>query len=276
MIKVFVTVRNRLAMTQKCLKALRLHTKTPYQLYVYNNQTNYLIDQHFAYFMKMYRQGYITQIIFNTDASTYNAFSKAAACNQFGLWHEQDPMKDNYDFLVIMDNDIIVTPDWDVKVHAAWKHVKKNKLHNIKVIGQLPGGIKNTEEYTVIEENIEARSGRLGGSGFWTVRPNFFSEVGVLDLKQLVGQNKRHDQMYWNKLGKTTGGKPYIMGLKTKLAIHCGKFAGSVCNRLTQNRNKPNKEQLICFEESEEKLSNISFEEFYKMIKDDKNLLNDW
>jgi|GEM_PF-2626772 len=276
MIKVFVTVRNRLAITEKCLKALRLHTKTPFQLYVFNNQTNYLIDEHFKYFMQLYRKGFITQLVFNTSASTYNAFSKAAACNQFGLWHEQDPLKDNYDFLLIMDNDIIVTPDWDLKVLAAWKHVKKNKMNHIKVIGQLPGGIKSMEEHTVIDNNIEGKVGRLGGSGFWTVRPNFFSDVGLLDLKQLIGYDKRHDQLYWNKLSKSNGGKPYILGLKSKLAIHCGKFAGSVCNQLTKNRNKPNKDQLICFEESEESISKLSFEEFYKMIENDKNLLNDW
>jgi hypothetical protein len=276
MIKIFVTVRNRLAITKKCFEALRLHTKTPFQLYVYNNQTNYLIEEHFNFFNKLYRKGLVTQVVFNTNDSTFNAFSKAAACNMFGLWHEQDPLKDNYNFLLIMDNDIIVTPDWDLKVSAAWKHVTKNKMNHIKIIGQLPGGIKSTEGKTIINDSLHAASGRLGGSGFWSVRSNFFSDVGYLDLKQLVGHNKRHDQLYWAKLGKSTNGQPYILGLKSKLAIHCGKFAGSVCNRLTSNRNNPNKEQTICFEESEEKISKMTFAEFYNNIENDKTLLSDW
>lgn len=270
MIKIFVTVRNRLAITKKCFEALRLHTKTPFQLYVFNNQTSYLVEEHFHYFNKLFRKGLITQVVFNTNDSTFNAFSKAAACNMFGLWHEQDPLKDNYDFLLILDNDMIVCPEWDTKVKAAWKHVAKNKMNHIKIIGQLPGGIKSTEGKTIINDSLHGAPGRLGGSGFWAVKSNFFSDVGYLDLKQLVGHNKRHDQLYWTKLGKSTNGQAYILGLKSQLAFHCGgSIAGSVCNKLTSNRNNPNKEQLICFEESEEKISNMSFEEFYKMISSD-------
>jgi len=272
MIKIFITVRNRLAITKKCIEALRLHTKIPFQLYIYDNQTTYLLENHFSYFNKLLHKKMVTQVVFNTDDSTYNAFSKAAACNMFGLWHEQDPNKDSYDFLLILDNDIIVCPDWDTKVKAAWKHVAKNKIHHIKVIGQIPGGIKNTEGKVVIQDDLIGHPGRLGGSGFWTVKPNFFTDVGLLDLKQLIGHDKRHDQLYWAKLGKSTNGQPYILGLRSQLAFHCGGIAGSVCNRLTSNRNNPNKQQLICFEESEEKISNMSFNDFYKMILDDPNM----
>lgn len=275
MIKVFVTVRNRLAITQKCLQSLKLHTKTPFQLYVYDNQTSYLLDRHFSYFNKLLYKKMITQIVFNTNDSTYNAFSKAAACNMFGLWHEQDPNKDKYDFLLILDNDMILCPGWDLKVKAAWDHVKKNKMHHIKVIGQLPGGIKSIEAKTEIQNDLYGSSGRLGGSGFWAIRTNFFSDVGLLDLKQLIGQDKKHDQLYWHKLGKSSNGKTYILGLKSQLAIHCGgAIAGSVCNRLTRHRNDPNKEKLICFEESEEGISKMSFEDFYKMVSSDPSMLS--
>jgi len=242
MIKIFLTVRNRLAMTKKCIYALKAHSTLPHQIYVYNNQTNYLIKEHFEYFCKLYIKNYVSQVTFTTDESNFNAFSKASTCNFFGQQHGMDPQKDKYMFLLFLDNDIIVTPNWDEKLKQAWKNVVKNKLKNIKIIGQLPGGIKEI----------------------------------TLPLKQLVGCDKRHDQIYWSLLGQSTGGKPYIMGLKEKLGVHCGKLAGSVCNKLSRNRGKANKSELIKFEQAEEKISNMTFEEFYKLIFNDKILIKDW
>jgi len=76
-------------------------------------------------------------------------------------------------------------------------------------------------------------------------------------------------------MGKSTNGQPYILGLKSKLAFHCGGKYGSVCNKLTSNRNNPNKEKLICFEESEEQISNMTFNDFYEMLSNDP-LMSVW
>ena len=141
----------------------------------------------------------------------------------------------------------------------------------------MPGGIKNTVNPRVkIDEKIEGRVGKLGGSGLWSVRTNFFEDIGFLDLKQLVGHDKRHDQLYWQQLDLSTGGKPYIMGLNQKLGIHCGKVAGSVCNRLTMNKGKSNKGDLIKFKEAERKISSMDFDTFYKEIFNDVALVRDW
>jgi len=278
MIKIFLTVRNRLAITKKCIEAIKRHSKYPYQLYVYNNQTNYKLDEHYKYFHDLQVKGDVTQVVFNTDASVYNAFSKASACNMFGLWHQQDPNRKQYLFLVMLDNDIILTPSWDKKILEAWKYIKNNKLNNIKVVGQLPGGIKNrTESYDITDE-IKARVGKLGGSGLWTVRTNFFDDVGFLDLKQLVGHDKRHDQLYWRLLDQASRSKPYIMGVNQKIGIHCGSMAGSVCNKLTKNRRAGKEQRLkqISFEHAEEKIDKYSFDEFFKMIYNNRKLLSDW
>lgn len=277
MIKIFLTVRNRLAMTKQCIKALRMHSTLPYQLYVYNNQTNYLIEEHFSYFLKLYKRGLITQVTFNTNASTFNAFSKASASNIFGLQHEQDPMKDKFMFLVMLDNDIIVTPKWDKKLSIAWKYVKKNKLNHIKVIGQLPGGIKHRSMKLDIGE-MHGEVGKFGGSALWSVRPNFYKDVGFLDLNKLVGYDKKHDQHYWVLMDRASGGKPYILGLREKLGIHCGKFSGSVCNRLTSSKGRDNidRENLINFKQAEKNISSMNFDTFYNSIVNDKKLLSDW
>jgi hypothetical protein len=152
-------------------------------------------------------------------------------------------------------------------------------MRNIKVIGQLPGGIKHRQESVIIDkkENFIGRIGKLGGSGLWSVRPNFFRDVGFLNLNALVGHNKKHDQLYWRMMDKSTSGKPYIMGINKKLGIHCGKQAGSVCNKLTRGPGKK-KEKLekIKFEKAEERLSKVSFKMFYDAIANDKSLINDW
>lgn len=278
MIKIFLTVRNRLAITKKCIQAINKHSTMPYQLYVYNNQTNYKLDEHFEYFYDLFEQNKITKLIFNTDASVFNAFSKASACNDFGLTHQQDPNKKDYSFLLMLDNDIILTPEWDKKIMMAWNYIDRFKLNYIKVVGQLPGGIKNRKESYDISDKIKGRAGKLGGSGLWSVRSNFFDDVGFLDLKQLVGQDKRHDQLYWKLLERSSRGNSYILGLNQKIGIHCGSMVGSVCNKLTKSKGLSREEKLkkIQFEGPEEKVDEYDFDEFYNMIYNDPTLYNDW
>ena len=276
MIKIFLSVRNRLGITVKCIEAIRRHTTSPFQIYVYNNQTNYLVEEHFNYFCKLYQKGVVAQVTFNTDASTFNAFSKASACNMFGLQHEQDPQRDKCSFILMLDNDIILTPGWDVYVKDAWKYVTNKGLSHIKVIGQLPGGIKSKIEHHDIRKELKGIAGVLGGSGLWAVKNNFFRDVGYLDLRLLVGQNKRHDQLYWQLLQKVSPGKPYIMGLDKKLGIHCGKLCGSVCNTLTRNKNKQTNLDLIKFEDSDKSIRKVDFDSFYNKIVNDQMLIKDW
>lgn len=277
MIKIFLSVRNRLEITRKCIHALKVHSKLPHKIYVYDNQTNHLLKEHFAYFYKLYSKGMISQVTFTSNDSTFDAFSKASTCNFFGQQHEQDPKKDSYAFLLMLDNDIIVAPDWDRKILQAWKYINKNKLDNIKVVGQIPGGIKGRSGPEIkINDELFAKTGILGGSGFWAVRPNFFRDVGFLDLKSLVGHNKKHDQMYWKLLDKSSGGKNYIMGLKTNLRYHCGKQAGSVCNVLTRQKANKKVDELIKFDHAEKKLAALSFEEFFDRISKDKSIMKDW
>jgi hypothetical protein len=120
-------------------------------------------------------------------------------------------------------------------------YVKQKKLKHIKVIGQIPGGIKSRKEKHQINKNMLGFAGTLGGSGLWSVQPDFFRTVGYLNLRQLVGHDKKHDQQYWRLLQASSPGKPYIMGVNKKLGIHCGKQAGSVCNKLTRNSNRKDK-----------------------------------
>lgn len=279
MIKIFLSVRNRLAITKKCIEALERHTEMPYHLYVYNNQTNYKIEDHWKYFRELYEQGRVSQVTFNTNESTYNAFSKASAWNQFGLQHEMDPQREKFDFLMCIDNDVLVLKKWDLRLKATWDYIKDKKLKHIKIVGTLPGGIKHrTETITVVPDKLWGRLGKLGGSGFWSVRSNYFSDVGFLPIPQLVGHAKKHDQLTWVLCSKATGGKEYILGMKPKLAIHVGRFCGSVCNRLTRQAQSPEKIKLnsIKFEENEEKIESQPFDEFFNSCMKNDQLLREW
>lgn len=271
MIKIFLTVRNRLELTKKCIQSLYKHSRHKFNLYIYENLTDYNIDEHFNFLSKLYKEGLVTQVTFNTKDSTFNAFSKAAASNQFGYNHLMDPEKDKCSFILFLDNDMIVTPEWDQVILQAWRDIKKYKLNDIKVIGQNPGGIKYA---TKLEHKVAGSSckiGKLGGSAFWAVKPNFFDEIGFLPIERFVGINKKHDQYYWKMLDSNNKGRPYILGLDYVLAIHTGSSCGSVCNTLTKNKNSD-----ISFKEQEQRLSELSFDEFYKQVTKNKKMKKDW
>ena len=66
--------------------------------------------------------------------------------------------------------------------------------------------------------------------------------------------------------------------MKPKLALHIGRRAGSVCNRLTRQLYAPLKVKLnaIKFEEQEEKIDAVSFDEFYQSCLADETLIREW
>ena len=278
MIKIFMTVRNRLGVTKKAISSIERNFVEPYTLHIYDNLTNYRIEEHFEYFGKLYKEGRISQIIFNTAESTFNCFSKAASSNFFGAMHEQDPNKDKVDCLLFMDNDIVIIKrKIDKFLRKAWEEVRKRKLNNVKIIAQRPGGIKNT---TPVPDGIcgtEAIFGKLSGSGFWCTQNNFFTDVGFLPLKNLIGKQKMHDQLYWGLCEKATKGERYILGIKgDKLCIHTGRAAGSICNNLHKRPNDSSVLEKIKFKEADKRIESLSYDEFLTEIKNDKYLMNDW
>jgi len=277
MIKIFLSVRNRLAITKKCIEALERHSAIPHDLYIYDNCTNYRIREHWEFGYNLCKHGLIAQYTFNTKRSTFDAFSKAVSSNSFGMNHMQDPAWKKYEFLTILDNDMIVLPGWDQIIKNAWTDVHKHGLDSqIKIIGQTPGGIKGSKKLDEKFAGCDAKIGKLGGSGFWNISTNFFRDVGYLDIRKFVGHNKRHDQQYWVLLEKVNNGKPYTLGLNKKLCIHCGSLAGSVCNRLTRHRGQKNQLDQIKFEDAEKKIDNMTFDEFMKTIEKNQKMTKDW
>lgn len=267
MIKVFLTIRNRLGITKKCIFALFKNTTRPLRVHIYDNLTNFQIREHFEYAYNLYKHKLISSYNFNTEESTFGAFSKAVASNQFGFLHMMDPYKNNYDFLLILDNDVIVYPGWDNIIFNVWNFIKEKGMDHIKIVTQYPGGTKSRVGIGEID-GFELFEGKFGGSDFWCVKPDFFDEVGFLDIRNLKKKNKGHDIQYWKLLDKASGGRPYTVCVKAKICFNCGAICGSVCNELTRNMNRPAEhiEKLISFEEVDKQIESMSFDEFMNKI----------
>jgi len=265
-----MTVRNRLAITKKTIEALKRHTETPWQLYVYDNLTNYKIQEHVDFLGKAFINGDIAQLTFNSATSTFDAFSKAVASNQFGYSHLNDPNRKNYDFLMLLDNDMIVMPGWDKVFLEAWRIVRKKGWDHIKYITQFTGGLSPKNSIPLKIQNYDCYTGKHGGSGFWTVRTNFFEDVGFLNIKETIGLNKQHDQKYWGKLETASKGKNYGLGIRCEKVYHTGGLAGSICNILTREKESNDKLNKIKFEEKEDTINRMSFDTFIKHVESTK------
>jgi hypothetical protein len=257
-----------------CLLALLKHSALEHQIYVYDNLSDIKTEQHFAFWHKLYEKGLIKQITFTTKESTFDCFSKVVASNLFAYQHSQDPNRDKCDFLVLLDNDVIVTQGWDSLLSSAWKDVSRNSLKGVKVISQLPGGIAERKEIPQKIAGVRCDIGKLGGSGLWSVRSDFFEKIGLLQVRNFLGMAKKYDQTYWYLLDRVTSGKPYILGLAHKLGIHCGSLTYSTCNLLTKKKYQMS--LLEAEEKTDKYLEGLSFEEFYDAVSSDETLLKEW
>ena len=270
MYKIFLTVRDRLNLTKMCIEAIEKHSKRNYQLYIYDNLTSYKTQEHFLYYSMLYEQKRITQVCFTTKESTFDSFSKSSTCNFFGQQHEQDPNKDNYEFLVLLDNDVIVSPGWDETLFNAWKTVIKSNKNKIKVITYLNKSIKKQKEFPDIDGR-KCAVGRFSGSALWCVKTDFFSDVGFLDLSSMIGMNKKHDQRYWPRLKEKSGTDEYILGVEG-IAYHYYKV-GSMCNLLTKYKiDDPDyNNKLMEIQTTDDTLADTKFNNFYNKNNNKKN-----
>jgi len=224
------------------------------------------LDRHFGFYHTLLKQKLVHQVTFNTTESTFNAFSKAISLNAFGQNHEQDPEKNKCEMLVTLDNDVIVMPGWDQILREAWYEIERLKIPHVYAITQQLGGAVKYGKW--LERKIagyKAYHGKLGGSCLWSSRSNFYEKVGLLDVKPLVGFNKKHDQHYWVKMETLSNGAPYILGLDAPLLLRGGPIAGSVCNVIGFGAPKHKLEQ-VRYENQDAAIDSKSFNEFYEKL----------
>lgn len=257
-----------------CMLALFKHSELEHQIYVYDNLTDAKLEEHFALWHKLYEKGLIKQVTFTTKESTFDCFSKVVASNLFAFQHSQDPNKDKCDFLVLLDNDVLVTPGWDSILKRAWTDVLKHSLKQIKIISQLPGSIMERKEISQKIAGVRCEVGKLGGSELWCVRNDFFEKIGLLQTRNFVGASKRYDQSYWYLAERAASGKPYILGLDHKLGIHCGSLTYSTCNILTKKGPQTDLKEVE--KQTDKYIEGLTFQEFYDAVSTDEVLLKEW
>lgn len=274
-IAIFLSVRNRLAVTKKCIEALYKYTTCPFHLYVYDNCTTYKVAEHFKYFGDLYVENKITKYTVNTLESTYYAFSKAVAFNDFGHTIQQNPIKNRYDYYVCLDNDIIIRKEgWNDVFKDLWKAVAcTEELDSIRVLAQFPGGTTVHQKGTI--DDYKVNLGFASGSGFWAIRSDFFDTIGFLNLAELVGHNKKHDQLYWKKMRAYNSNAPYVLAVEELLAVHFDNYKDynslSIC---LPTQDDPS--MTVVHEDVEEEIAAMTFEDFEILLNDNVDRLRIW
>ena len=240
-VRIMFTVRNRLEMTKYTLENLFRSinfNNWKVEIFLYDNLSDLDMEERACYYAKLLKERWLAQVTFNTKLSTDNAFSKAAANNQFADFHMNSLDRKEIRYLIMMDNDMLCLPGWLDSFDKAWKDVRSVPIlkKEISVVTQHPGGVMGRE---IVQINgIAYRKGTSGGSGLWIVKNDFYNKIGKLNLTHLVGKNKAHDQRYWYKIQRKTGVYKYAIAAPVQKVLHLGGICGSVCNCLHKNGGK--------------------------------------
>lgn len=232
------TVRNRFQLTKYTLEQLFKSVdfdKWRMDIFLYDNLSEFDMEERGAWYGKLLKEKWLTQVTFNTAASTDKAFSKAAANNQFADLHMNSLNRKKIKYLIMMDNDMLCFPGWLDVFDKAWDDIKSvpTLKDEIVVVTQYPGGVMGREIVQINGTNYHR--GTSGGSGLWVVKNNFYHKIGKLNLGPLVGKNKAHDQRYWYRIQRKTGVYKYAIAVPCKKVLHLGGIVGSVCNSLHKN-----------------------------------------
>lgn len=269
-IAVMITVRNRLALTKKCIQTLYKSTRRPIHLFVYDNCTSYKIKEHFDYFSELYETGVLQKYVVNTFESTYNAFSKVVAFNEFGRTILENPIANRYEFLVLLDNDMMMVKDnWDDIIIDMWRGIdSEEELRDmIHIVTQWPNGCTSaqTGEFHIGDENYKLQLGYTSGSCFWCFRDSFFKKVGFLNPNNVVGQNKKHDQLYWHKMRAINNHKPYILAVEEDLVVTYDNYKDINLSICDPSQFDPQKE--ITFKEVDDTIDKMPYDSFMNLLR---------
>ena len=258
MIKVFLSVRNRLGLTKQCLEALRRYTKAPLEIYVFDNLTEpRLLAEHAAFFADKILRGEIAQYVINTAASTHGSFSLCAAATQFADQYARDA-RGTCKMILQLDNDVIVEGGWDSSVRLIWDAVKKAGIDTVQYVSPFVWGSHKTD---VMVGEVPVCVGLMGGSAFMAMQPDFYSTIGMPEPRLLRGKCKGYDRwLGWHIEAKIP--ESYAATADLPLATHCGPLVASICNRLHNGEEAYSPE----IEEHDRAIGEMSFEDFREMV----------
>jgi hypothetical protein len=201
------------------------------------------------------------------------------------LDREINKSKKELHYFLLIDNDMLVGPNWDKYFVSAVipKHPNYSCVfYCVKYPGGIPVGARDSERRENVhnifnpDEKFEvAYAYGGGGSGFWFMGADMISKHrwGIPEVLNTHNKFKKHDTTMWEVINRQFSSNKvrFVSAVippnpeENPLVIHLGPIVGSMCNTLTNNTYSEKKKM---FEESElELIKNYSVSELFEKYK---------
>ena len=182
--KICLTIRNRLAYTKKTIQSLRENTpREEYELYIFGNMSDRELEEQWTYLRRLYQRKHVDGIVINTETSTMGRWSKSWAINQcIRLCELQDNASRHWEWLVIIDNDMVIRKPWLDTAKKVYMEAK-SKYPSVMVCS--PWDDPNPEHPVVAKENyagVPVKIKRGNGAGCWLVHREFLTKIGLAKI----------------------------------------------------------------------------------------------
>lgn len=288
---IMISARDRNNLTLKTIESIRLNSKRfdDIIIYVFDNLSKD-INNRMNIFSKLLEENIIQYYSFDTKCSTTSCFPKSILFQRWLQMIKIDiqiktikKLDSNFKhYFALIDNDMILCPDWDRYFIAACDQITKYEP-NIKFLVKFPGGVNQNnskkyrleckDKYTEANQFDVFCNNHGGSSGFW-----FMSYDMLKDLEwpiELLSDShlkfKKQDVFTWKFLNEKYPNKNYVAAVGPPndtypLVLHLGLKLGSICNSLSMNRYGAQYEHINKLDSN---INNVSVGELIKLYKNE-------
>jgi len=294
-LSVIVITRDRNILTQKTIESVHRNMKLfqNVDIYVCDNLSN-PNPERISLFSKLLSNGDIKYYSYDTDTSLCSCFGKAIVIQRWikmmqdqyiirSLSEKENKLEDYY---MILDNDVILGPNFDkyfLAANNALKEEEKDLHFFVKFIGGIPKASREHPETHI--HNLECSDGEKfqvmaavhgGGGCCWAFDYEKLCKLvwPAGALLNTYKKYKRQDTTAWNLI-KRKYNKPvrYVGGIippdpENPLVLHIGEtLKTSMCNVLTREGPAAYRRQKHNFELKELELKDMTAKEIYDKFK---------
>jgi len=292
-LNVFIASRDRPILTEKTIDSIYDNSTIFDKIYIscYDNLS--LPDQNrFSMFSRLLSDGKIHFYSYDTNYSVGECFPKAVEVNRwmnsmvlnFNMAKIWDPTGINQQYFMLIDNDMLLGPDWD-KVFVS--SIDSYHSKDLYFITQFPGGItarggnrdmSKTEQFTIKNKFSNSTfdfitASRGGSSGFWFMDIEMIKKLIWKDSMyiEVFRRYKKQDSATWKMIIEKHGrdykyvgavvpepGAPYV--------VHLGDYVGSICKSEMMKKYGSEKKQFMYKEEV--RFKNKNHREIYEEFKE--------
>jgi len=296
-LSVIVITRDRNILTQKTIESVRKTMKLfkSVDIYVFDNLSN-PNPERISLFSKLLSNKYIQYYSYDTNTSLCDCFGKAVVIQRWiKIMQDQHTLRKFIDkgenklkdYYMILDNDVILGPNFDKYFLAANEALKKSEpnLHFfVKFIGGIPKASREhpiTRTHTIKcsdGEEFQVMAAVHGGGGCcWIFDYEKLCKLQwpTESILNTYKKYKRQDTTAWGLIKAKFGNVPtrYVGGIippdpENPLVLHIGEvLQTSMCNVLTRQGPKAYNREKHNFELRELELKNMTAKEIYDKFK---------